>query len=356
MKILCLIEALGSGGAERQLTGLAAMLKEKGNDVKVVTYYHKDFYRSVLDKAGVKFEYLAKAQSKIRRIPELAKAIHSFRPEAVIAYSPSAAEVTCLLKRIGFKYKLIVSERNTTQFYDKREKVRFYSFRWADWIVPNSHSQSRFIIKHCPNLEQKIQVITNFVDIDYFSPSVERKAEDERIRMVCVGRLFPQKNVLSFLDVVKRLKDNGVILHIEWYGHNEGEYADECMEKVKHLGIEGMITFKGAVENVLDVYRSADVFCLPSLYEGFPNVVCEAMSCGVPVLCSRVCDNPDIVENHKQGLLFDPTSVDDMTNTITHFLGLTKEERQGMRVACREKAVRMFAKEHFIEQYEQLLK
>ena len=51
MKVLCLIENLGSGGAERQMVGLAALLKERGHDVTVLTYYPDDFYKHVLDEA-----------------------------------------------------------------------------------------------------------------------------------------------------------------------------------------------------------------------------------------------------------------------------------------------------------------
>ena len=63
MKILCLIEALGSGGAERQMVGLASLLKKDGNDVAVMTYYPKDFYKYVLDEAGIEHIYVEKAQS-----------------------------------------------------------------------------------------------------------------------------------------------------------------------------------------------------------------------------------------------------------------------------------------------------
>jgi len=350
-QIVCLIESLGSGGAERQLTGLAVMLKQQGYDVEVWYYVKNEFYLPYLQDNGVDGRYLAGARNPQKRLFVLRKNIKLYNPNVIISYSASSSMISCLLKLLGAKYNLIVSERNTTQHLDLRERFKFFMYKWADFVVPNSQSQADFIFKSFSNLSSKVHVVTNYVDMDFFRPEGKIMCYQDVCHMVCVGRLFPQKNVLKFLDVIKRVKEEGGKLQIDWYGNNDGVYARDCMEKVHRLGIDDMIVFKGAEKDIRNAYHSADVFCLPSLYEGFPNVICEAMSCGLPILCSKVCDNPYIVVDGLNGMMFNPTNEDDIVETIYNFLKLSEEKRRIMGVESRKRALELFSKERFISNY-----
>lgn len=356
MKILCLIESLASGGAERQIAGLASLLKEEGHEVAVWTYYPQDFYRKQLDEAGVDYRCIAKARNKLVRIPVLLIEARRWKPNAVIAYLPSVTKMACLMKMFGLISKLIVSERNTSQKYGLKERIRFFLYKLeADWVVPNSHMQERFIKEHCPGLTNRVRTITNLIDTDYFSPTVE--VEDEKpLRMVCVARVIPQKNVSRFIDSVAELKNRGVQLKIDWFGSADGTYAEQCLEKIMENNLTDMIEFRGETNDIRDEYRKADVFCLPSLREGFPNVICEAMSCGLPVLCSRICDNADIVMDGVSGLMFDPNDESDIADKITAFMQMPHNERKLMGDAGRHRALELFSREHFINAYENLLK
>ena len=355
MRILCLVEALGSGGAERQLTGLAAMLKKDGNEVRVITWFPKDFYKQTLDDAGVEYQYIANAQKKYRRIPLLAKAIKAYHPDVVIVYSPSAAEIACVLKRIGFKFKLIVSERNTSQSNSRSEKIKFYLYRWSDWIVPNSNMQAKFIKENYPHLMAKTRVITNFVDTDYFCPSESENKGGGVCRMICVGRDNPQKNQLRFIEAMKILEDKGVTLKVDWYGKFESSYGQKCRDKIKALHLENTIFLKGETKNVRDEYRTHDVFCLPSIYEGFPNVLCEAMSCGLPAVCGDICDNPQILDDGKGGYLFNPMEVNDMADKIERIITLDEKTKKEMSSYNRKRALVMFSASAFLNKYRELL-
>lgn len=355
MRILCLIEALGSGGAERQLTGLAAMLKKDGNDVKVVTYFPKDFYKYVLDEAGVEYEYIAKAQSRIKRLPELAKAIKQYKPNAVIAYSPAAAEIACVLKRFGMGFKLIVSERNTSQLNSRGERIKFFLYRWADYVVPNSHGQGKFISSYYPRLIDKTKVVTNFVDTEYFSPAGDYTPHGV-CKIICIGRDNPQKNQLRFIDAVKFLAEKNVPFKVDWYGSFETEYGRRCAERIKEMHLEKWIELKGETKNVRDEYRTHDVFCLPSIYEGFPNVLCEAMSCGLPVVCSNVCDNPTIVKDGENGLLFDPTNVEDMADKLEMMIKMSEAEKKQISKRNTERSIKLFSADAFLSKYNKLIK
>ena len=353
--ILCLIESLGSGGAERQLSGLAILLKQQGYDVEVGYYIKKEFYLSRLQDNGVVSCYLPQAASAKKRFFVLRKYIRSREPDVIISYSPATSMIAGLLKALGGKFKLIVSERNTTQVLSRREKSKFFFCRWADVIVPNSYAQGAFVKEHYPQYETKVKVITNFVDTDFFCPEDERSFDSQICRMACVSRLAEQKNVWGFLDVVKRLKEDKVSLQIDWYGSTNTDYGQQCIVKAHDMGLDDMICFKGETNDIRSVYREYDVMCLPSFYEGFPNVVCEAMSCGTPILCSNVCDNGYIVTDGKNGLLFDPKSLDDMTMKIKAFVNMAAGQRNAMSIANRQKALNLFSATAFIEKYKELL-
>lgn len=350
-RILCFIENLGSGGAERQLTGLAVMLKQQGYQVEVCYYVNRQFYLPYLQGNGVESSYLIKAANPKKRFFALRKHIKAFKPDTVISYSVSPSMITCLLKLLGMKFNLIVSERSNTQKITNGVKLRFFLYRWADFIVPNSFSQGAFIKKQFPELTDKIKVITNFVDTDVFSPSTKHEDHDET-SMLCVGRMWPEKNIPRMIKAISKVVSHGFNLKVDWFGQDLKDASSaECYSTLHEEHMEQNFVFHAPSSTIQEEYQKADVFCLPSLYEGFPNVLCEAMSCGKPVLCSRVCDNPNIVQEGDNGLLFDPLNVDDMVATIERYLDLPLEKKDKMGRRSREIAVELFSRDSFIQKY-----
>ena len=352
-KIVCLIESLGSGGAERQLSGLAVMLKQQGYDVEVWTYYPNDFYLPVLQAAGVKYRFISEAYSRFKRISVLRRELLKAAPDTVIAYLNTACIVACIAKLFGAKFNLIVSERNTTQALSFRERVKFFFYRFADHIVPNSHTQTEFIATHFPNLKDKLHCITNFVDTDKFCPPTTREANSP-LRILTVARIMAQKNVINYIKAIKIVVDNGYEFCVDWYGDTtDAQYYDLCLRTIEENKLENVFNFYKSERDIVKIYHSADVFCLPSIYEGFPNVICEAMSCGMPILCGNVCDNAAIVADGVNGYLFNPYDVEDICCKIEKMV--RNGNLQEFYSRNREKAVDMFSKDRLLNSYISLL-
>lgn len=356
-KILCLIENIGSGGAERQLTGLAALLKKRSYHVKLITYIDVPFFKDFLRENEVEYENISKKNNKYLRVFQLNKKIHEYNPDVVISYLEGPSMMACIIKFFGAKYKLIVSERNTSQKITLREKIKFRLFRLADYIVPNSYTQGNYIKKYFKKVDLKVKVITNFVDTDEFFPSAKQNLKlEQRPLMIIVGRFFPQKNVLTFLKAVKIISKQKYSLKINWYGNKLiQEYYKKCVDLKQELDLDEYIEFLEPTNKIKEVYQQADFFCLPSLYEGFPNVVCEAMSCGLPVICSNVCDNPYIIQDNLNGFLFNPHSPEDIAQKIISFIKLTPEQQKEMGDMSRKLALKIFSKNRFIQKYIELI-
>lgn len=357
MKIICLIESLGSGGAERQLAYLAAQLRMRDHDVEVWTYQQRDFYRYILEDAGVTYRYLEKASSKWKRLLVMYNRLKEAAPESVIAYLDTPSILSCLYKLLGFSYKLIVSERNTTQHITVRDRIKFFLYRFADYVVPNSVSQTIFIAKTFPILKPKIRTITNFVDINYFQPfRGEKYVSHPMISVVVVARVMPQKNPLSFIKAISLLKKDGYVFNVKWYGsHPSAEFYKDCMSLIANLSVSDVFSFMGQTDDTRSVYQAADVFCLPSIFEGYPNALCEAMSCGLPVLCSNVSDIPYVVDDGKNGYLFNPNSIEEMYRSLKRICDLSYEKRKQMGYTSRILAEQKFSMNRFINEYVQLI-
>lgn len=356
-RILLFIDSLGSGGAQRQMVGLAKLLKDKGYKINVIYYHPIAFYKPYLDEHAIDNECVKGAANKWKRIYKIYKTIRGNRPEVVISYLESPNIVACVLKMAGLKYTLITSERNTTQNLTFSERLKFLLMRKADFIVANSYSQKVFIDGHYPHLSYKVKTITNFVDTDIFTPRIipVEKDEKEKCNIICVARVQPQKNVLLFLDALYILKEKGYRFHVNWFGEKIEPYYSQCVTKWKNLQLENVLTFKDPTHNIVQEYQKSDVFCLPSVYEGFPNALCEAMSCGLPVLCGDVCDNPMIVRNYDNGFLFNPYELDDIIAKFEVFFSLSKDEKELMGKSSRAYAEQDFSKDSFVEKYEQTI-
>lgn len=207
-----------------------------------------------------------------------------------------------------------------------------------------------------PNLKSKLRTIPNFTDLEKFCPPKENTFRTDRPRVLVAGRVVPVKNVLFFLDAIKLLVDRSYFFCVHWFGSQEDRnYYEQCLKKVKKLNLDNYVSFHPPIEKIQEEYYKADLLCLPSLYEGNPNSVCEAMASGLPVLCSDVSDNRKIVEEGSNGFLFDPTSPEDIARAFEKFFSLSPEEKMKMGRMSRILAEQKFSKIKFLKNYQSLL-
>jgi len=355
-KILLFTDILGSGGAQRQLVTLAFLLKQRGYDVFLLDYWNSDFYDDKLTKGGISFKH-NHTVGKINIIRMFVHEVKRYRPDAVISYMENPSLIACVGKILcRSHFHLIVSERNTTQTDDFRTRLRMHFFRLANYVVPNSFSQTNFIRQHYPFLRSKLYTITNCVDTDYFSPKEFDYSQNVIPRILVVARVVEQKNVLRFIEAVGKLHKKGYEFTVDWFGDPHPlEYFELCKSKLIEWRIDTIFKFYPATKNIVEEYRKTDIFVLPSIYEGFPNVLCEAMSCGLPVLAGKVCDNSIIVPNEECGLLFDPFNVDDIFDKLEYMLLMNENQLIEMGRTGRFHIVHNFSIDDFVKKYVKLI-
>lgn len=359
-RIICFTDSLGSGGAQRQLVGLSCLLKEHGYNVSVLLYYDNPFYKNILDENGIESVVVCNSNNYLKRLWRIYLYLKQFKDCTIIAYQGTPSIISCILKPFIHCRKLIVSERNTTQRITRRDKIKYWLWRFADVIVPNSYTETKFIKEHVPQVKNKLVTITNFVDTNKFAPLTrESKQTPNLFNIVTVARVAPQKNVLNYIKAIKLATDNitNIKFEVNWYGVTcQDDYYHRCNDLIKQFNLQDTFHFHEATNDIANIYCNGDVFCLPSIYEGFPNVICEAMSCGMPVLCGNVCDNGNIVVDGNEGLLFNPNNVSEIADAIMRYCLLPEFVRDQMRAKCRHKALLDFSADSFINKYIKILK
>jgi glycosyltransferase involved in cell wall biosynthesis len=171
-------------------------------------------------------------------------------------------------------------------------------------IVANSHGLKKMSERADPF---PVRVIPNGVDTNYFCPpAVYDQAEQRRFSFLFVGRFQVTKNLLYLFDNFASMKRSGVdsfVLHLV----GDGPQRNELHNYAKHIGIEKELIWHGWLpkDRLRIIYQSVDCLLNPSLCEGMPNVVLEAMACGLPVVASRVPGNDAVVRDGETGRLFD---------------------------------------------------
>ncbi|MBP7865784.1 MAG: glycosyltransferase family 4 protein [Acidobacteria bacterium] len=366
MRIACLIESLGSGGAERQMSELAAGLREKGHPV-ALCYYHgqesvSDFYETRLKRSGVTVERLG-VTGKLGRIRGARSWLNRVKPDVVQAYLPGSNAIAVLSGLGGRQWKVVVSERIDPD-YGRRGNLRAKAitrlYRGADWIVANSHSILEALVTYMPAYRKKASVIWNCVDLDRFRPR-ENPKEPARFRFVCVASMNTRKNSRRLAEALALLKHRSPQpFDLRWVGRYNDQIPDqrnnmaETREIIERSGLGGEFTFAGEIENVESEYRQADAAVLVSTREGLPNTVCEGMASGLPIVAGAVADIPRIVQDGENGFLCDPWNVSDIARALERCLALSPEERARFGKASRRFAEEQFGRSGFIRNYESL--
>ena len=154
--------------------------------------------------------------------------------------------------------------------------------------------------------KENLMVINNPIDKQRILRSVkEYNVEKEGFSFIAVGRFFRQKRYDRMMHAVKILHDRGCDFYLDILG--AGKLEPEIKELACTLGIEQIVRFHGFVRNPYPYIKNADVMLLSSDAEGFPTVICEAMTLGVPVIGTDVSGTRDLLGNSEYGMLTDLT-------------------------------------------------
>jgi len=202
---------------------------------------------------------------------------------------------------------------------------------------------------------ERTMKIDNCVNVERFDASMPKDAAKAALGLGhgplvgFVGRLTPDKGVSNLLEAARSLRKQGTFIDILVIG--DGEHQEELQREASSLGLGGNVHFLGRRDDMPRLYAAMDVFVLPSLREGFPMVVLEAMASGVAVIATRVGDIPYLVQ--EGGILVDPGGVPDLAAAM---LRLVSDESEARRLghAGRERVRRNFTSSIMAQRYQDL--
>jgi len=365
MKVLFVIDSLGSGGAQRQVVNLACGLKAKGHSVELLVYFPDlRFFRPEIDAVGIPVHEVRKGKGfSLKVLWRLTLLLRTRRYEVVISFLTTPNIYCEMVKLINPATRLIVSERSSNALDGSPlgALARRLLHLAANSVVTNSESHRNWLSKF-PWLRSKTVTIYNGYTM-FPLPDRQLVNHTGEFRYLVIGRVDAGKNGLRLIKaLILFRRKHGRTPVISWAGRREvgggsRAYIDE-MEALlaQHPTIFANWHWLGERSDVPDLLATHDALIHPSLYEGLPNVVCEALIAGCPVIISNVCDHPLLVEEGSRGFLCDPLSEESICAAIERFESLKCQDRINMGLKARKYAEDHLTIDCMVSSYEALLR
>lgn len=308
MKLLQIIHGFWVGGAEVMCKNLLLSLKDLGHEPVAVSLFpdRTDLSRQ-LEASGIRVYYLDKKIGlDVSMVPKLVKIIRAEKPHAVnshldcIKYAVLAAKLAGVKKVFHTMHSMAEKECE-----GKAQKIINTTYFKLGFATPVALSEEiRDSIAAFYGLNGKtIPVIPNGIDLSSCVPK-ENYGVGETVELIHVGRFDLPKNHVGMLKAFKLLHDAHPQCRLTLVG--DGDLRPRIEETIRDLGIEDCVTLLGMQKNVYPYLTKADIFTLPSVYEGNPMSIIEAMGTGLPIAASNVGGIPDMVRHNETALLFEP--------------------------------------------------
>lgn len=316
IRLLIIIPSLGAGGAERQLCELVRAMDRKRFAIHLAVFYDQgeydggELWPELESLPGLRIYPLHKRQGLAGHILPLLRLLmlgRRLRPQVIHGYLSGNLHALLLASLLGVG--CVWGIRRTSADPDKlgwRSRLvtramvplsrRVALIIFNSWAGRGNHERLGF-------RGRRHEVIANGIDVTRFRPDPEagrmqraRWGIEDSCRLVgIVGRLNPVKDHVTFLRAVALACRNRPDLRAVCIGGGPAETGAALKAEAEALGIADRVIWAGVCTDMVSAYNALDVLVLTSTDEGFPNVIGEAMACGIGCIATRVGDAEDII-------------------------------------------------------------
>jgi glycosyltransferase involved in cell wall biosynthesis len=192
--------------------------------------------------------------------------------------------------------------------------------------------------------QNRIHQVMNGVEVDRFLPLPENRVKE---RVIYVGRINHQKGIDILLKSWKMIVNKGYNYKLFIAGPlQKDKYADNLLEYIKKNRLQRTTTFMGEINyyshDLVEFFQSGDIFVLPSRREGMPGTLLQAMSCGLPVVATKVSGATDIVLDRINGRIVDIENEKELSDAIIELLEIDERTKNEMGLANRNTIIKKF--------------
>jgi len=322
-KLVFVINSLKMGGAERVASILATNLSSQydlsfvlmgGGDGEQLTYtVPNDVFYLNLEEVSV--SPVHSILMAFKKIFYLRAVLNSIKPDAVVSFSLKENCISIVATWLS-SIKVYVCE-HTHPAYSKKfgafwNRLRVYLYRYSDGVVVLTPDIENWMNRHCKCLAR---VIANPVESLPFR-KIQSKVCHE---LIAIGRLSHEKGFRRLIDVAGVLDSMDIEFRLNIFG--EGAEFKELTRHINDLNLAGKVKLMGVVDDVEERLRKSDLLLCTSLYEGFPMVICEAMSVGVPVVAFNVPGVRDLIRDNDNGVLVEDGNLIGLATQVSVLMG-----------------------------------
>lgn len=249
-----------------------------------------------------------------------------------------------LIVRCGYQWSIFLKRQNSSAIKQRIVKlIESTSYHCADSIVLATKEDADYVSTSYAIPKLKSNIIPNYVDTNLFKPI---ELEKEKNSVCFVGRLEAQKNLVNLIKAAQGTESNLI-----FYG--EGSLRDELQRLARELGV--CTSFRGRIQNdeLPKALNACEIFILPSLHEGNPKALLEAMSCGLPVIGTNVEGINSIIRDNENGMLcgIEPDSIQSAIKRLSSDTNL----RDALGKSARETIVAGYSLQSAIEKEKRVL-
>jgi glycosyltransferase involved in cell wall biosynthesis len=326
-RVLFLITTTDFGGTESILLELVRRMRGRGLELEVCSLCPPGQIGREMQEMGVRtttlgmapdasFTELAKGAIRLARI------LDERQIDLAQTFLYRANVVGAIAAKLARRKPALISSQrslNPAGFHTAARAVR-WTRRFSDLVVTVSSAVREEVLATEKTHPEKVVVIRNGVDTTLFAPrdGTAMRASlgmaDSALVVGGVGRLATVKGFAHLIKATALARQRGVEMETVLVG--DGPLRPSLEKLAEDLQIAQHVHFLGMRRDLPELYAAMDVFALPSIQEGSPNALMEAMACGKPVLASPVGGVPEIIEDRRTGLLVAPAEPERWADAI----------------------------------------